>query len=211
MYCLYCKHPYTYELANGQRKCSKCKRKFSPKKIEREKILYKLFINGLTSREAALQTKMHFGTVQKYYHLFRNKLALECDEKYHQNSHKINDYNEYLYLPQSLEPDTHIGKIKHFLTLAYEGKVYNLMMPSVTRLGFDPENRDEQKLLKKYLRYNTISKLSEERSTIRNFWEYFETFILKFKGVSDERFIYYLKEAEWRFNNRGISNNPICS
>lgn len=76
------------------------------------------------------------------------------------------------------------------------------MMPLISRLGLDPTNRDEYKLLEKYLRYHTISKLSAEHSTIRNFWEYFENFILKFKGISDERFIFYLKEAEWRFNRQ---------
>jgi transposase-like protein len=200
MNCIYCEHPYTYELGNKQRKCSKCKRKFSPAKIEREKRLWELFAKKMTAREAALTTHMHFVTVQKYFDRFREKITIACEQRYTQHSHLVTDYDEYLYLPRSLDPQPNIGKVKHFLTLAYEGKVYNLMMPSISRLGLDPNDRDEQKLLEKYLRYHTISKLSKERSTIRNFWEYFETFILKYRGISDERFIYYLKEAEWRFN-----------
>jgi len=74
------------------------------------------------------------------------------------------------------------------------------MMPSISRLGLDPDDRDEQKLLRKYLTYHTISKLSKERNTIRDFWAYFEQFIRKYKGVSDAQFVFYLKEAEWRFN-----------
>ena len=202
MNCIYCDHSYTYILGNSQRKCSRCKRKFSPAKVQREKRLYTLFASGITAREAALQTSMHFVTVQKYYDRFREKITADCEREYTRHSHHVTDYDEYLYLPKSLDPTTNITKVKHFLTLAYEGKVYNLMMPSIARLGLDPDDRDEQKLLQKYLRYHTISKLSTQRSTIRHFWEYFENFIVKYKGVSDERFVYYLKEAEWRFNTR---------
>ena len=200
MKCIYCRHPYTYLLKEEQRKCSKCKRKFSLRKVEREKTLNRLFVEGVTAREASFQTEMHFATVQRYYDTFRNNIALYCDDMYQRNSDKVSAYDEYLYLPKSLDPHENIGKVQHFLTLAYEGRVYNLMMPSISRLGLDPNNRDEQKLLEKYLRYHTISKLSTERSTIRSFWEYFENFIVKFRGISDERFIFYLKEAEWRFS-----------
>jgi len=172
--------------------------------VEREKRLHTLFIEGLTAREASFHTGMHFATVQRYYEAFRNDLALQCDAMYQRNSHKVSDYDEYLYLPKSLDPHKDISKIRHFLTLAYEGKVYNLMMPSVSSLGLDPSNRDEQKLIEKYLRHHSISKISTERSTIRSFWEYFENFIIKFKGISEERFIFYLKEAEWRFNHRSF-------
>jgi len=173
MNCIYCDHLYTYILGNSQRKCSRCKRKFSPAKVQREKRLYTLFASGITA---------------------------DCEREYTRHSHHVTDYDEYIYLPKSLDPTTNITKTKHFLTLAYEGKAYNLMMPSIARLGLDPDDRGEQKLLQKYLRYHTISKLSTQRSTIRHFWEYFEDFIVKYKGVSDERFVYYLKEAEWRFN-----------
>ncbi len=200
MKCIYCGHPYTYLLGNAQRKCNKCKRKFSPAKTARMQILKTCFTDGRTARETALQTGMHFATVQKHYQRFRRELALRCDREYQTYSHLVNDYDEYLYLPKSLDPQTHIGKVKHFLTLACEGRVYNLMMPSIARLGLDLENRDEKKLLEKYLNFRTISKLSTQRSTIRNFWDYFETFICKFKGVSDAQFVFYLKEAEWRFN-----------
>ena len=202
MNCIHCGHPYTYLLKDRQRKCSKCKRKFSPKKVQREQTLHTLFVEEYTAREASMQTGMHFATVQTYYEKFRRDIALYCDQMYQRNGDKVTNYDEYLYLPKSLNPYENIGKARHFLTLAYDGKVYNLMMPSISRLGLDPNNRDEHKLLEKYLRYHTISKLSTKRSTIRNFWEYFENFILRFKGISDERFIFYLKEAEWRFNRQ---------
>jgi transposase-like protein len=42
-----------------------------------------------------------------------------------------------------------------------------------------------------------------------DFGEYFEQFIKKYKGVKDENFIFYLKEAEFRFNKFKIEIKDI--
>lgn len=201
MKCLYCEHPYTYLLKDKQRKCGKCKRKFSPRKIVREQNLLRLFTEGNNARETSKQTGMHFSTVQKYFENFRRTIALNADEQYQRHSHLVTDYDEYLYLPKSLKPNKNISKLQHFLTLSYENKVYNLMMPTVQRYNFNIEDEQEKKLLLKYLRFNKVSKLTKSQNTITKFWDYFESFILQYKGVSDEQFVFYLKEAEWRFNN----------
>ena len=200
MKCIYCENPYTYELGNKQRKCSRCKRKFSPTKLQREQKLRRLFIRGDNVRRASDQTGMHFATVQKYYQKFRKELALEADEQYQQNSHRVTEYDEYLYLPKSLNAQENIDKLQHFLTLSYDGKVYNLMMPDIRRYRLDTDDKQERSLLVKYLNFNKVAKLSGTQNTITEFWDYFETFILQYRGVSGEQFIFYLKEAEWRFN-----------
>jgi len=200
MKCIYCNHPHTYLLKEQQRKCSKCKRKFSLKKLERESILIKHFIKGSTAIEASIESKMHIVTVHKYYEQFRVRLALFADSKYHQYSNEIQEYDEYLYLPKSLKIEDNIHKLQHFLTLNYHNKIYNIMMPSLERYSYNKNTIQEQKLLIKYLQFNKIAKISKTENTITRFWDYFENFILKYKGISDEQFIYYLKEAECRFN-----------
>lgn len=200
MKCIYCKYPYTYLLKDNQRKCGKCKRKFSPKKLAREQELRSLFIDAYNAREASKETGMHFATVQKYYENFRRTIALHADEQYQLYNHSVTDYDEYLYLPKSLKIEENINKLQHFLTLSYENKVYNLMMPTIQHLNLDTHDEKEQKLILKYLRFNKIAKFSKDHNTITQFWEFFEEFILQYKGVSNEQFIFYLKEAEWRFN-----------
>jgi len=37
---------------------------------------------------------------------------------------------------------------------------------------------------------------------IEGFWSYAKERVLKFHGVSRENFVYYLKELEFRYNNR---------
>ncbi|CAA6805335.1 MAG: Transposase [uncultured Sulfurovum sp.] len=204
MKCIYCDHPYTYLLGDDQRKCGNCKRKFSQKKLEREAKLFTHFKNGNTARETALNTKMHFSTVQKYFEKFRRNLALEADTLYRDNAHRVTGYDEYLYLPKSLKIEENIHKLQHFLTLSYDSKVYNLMMPRARAMPLEDDEEKENKLRLKYLKFNKVAKHSTAQSTITNFWDYFEAFILQYKGVSDEQFIFYLKEAEWRFNT--ISN-----
>ncbi|UFH59630.1 transposase [Sulfurovum mangrovi] len=200
MKCIYCDHPYTYLLKDNQRKCGKCKRKFSPQKLAREQKLRSLFIEGYNARETSKKTGMHFATILKYYENFRISIALHADTQYQLHTKNITGYDEYLYLPKSLKIEDNIDKLKHFLTLSYDNKVYNLMMPSLQRFNLDKNDTQEQKLLLKYLRFNKIAKLSKAQNTITQFWEFFEEFILQYKGVSDEQFIFYLKEAEWRFN-----------
>ena len=205
MKCIYCNHPYTYLLSDKQRKCSKCKRKFSPQKIAREKRLETLFVEGVNATEASKRTGMHFATVQKYYEGFRKNLTYYADEMYQYNSHRVTGYDEYLYLPKSLKVENNIHKLQHFLTMSYDNKVYNIMMPRAKRSLLDSEDAQAQKLLLKYLTFNKIAKLTKAQSTITQFWDYFETFICQFKGVSDEQFVFYLKEAEWRFNTDATS------
>ena len=64
------------------------------------------------------------------------------------------------------------------------------------------------KEIKKLLRQSHIIKI-KQNLTIPLFWEYFENFIVKFKGIKDEKFFYYLKEAEFRFNKFKIEVKDI--
>ena len=74
-------------------------------------------------------------------------------------------------------------------------------------MDYDLQLGEPVKMMKKklkYLKFNKVAKLSTAQSTITKFWDYFEVFILQYKGVSDEQFIFYLKEAEWRFNSENL-------
>ncbi len=200
MKCIYCGHPYIYMLKDKQCKCSKCKRKFSPKKVAREEKLLSLFTEEYNARDAAKKTGMHFATIQRYYEKFRRNIALHADKQYQIHSERITGYDEYLYLPKSLKVEENIDKLQHFLTLSYDNKVYNLMMPTIQHYNLNLNDEQDKKLLLKYLRFNKVAKLTKAQNTITEFWAFFEKFILKYKGVSDEQFVFYLKEAEWRFN-----------
>jgi transposase-like protein len=59
--------------------------------------------------------------------------------------------------------------------------------------------------------FNKISKNKKEQTLIHRFLYYFENEILKYKGVSDENFFYYLKEIEFKFNFTKDEQREILS
>jgi transposase-like protein len=52
----------------------------------------------------------------------------------------------------------------------------------------------------KFMMLNKISKTQKRENLITKFWNYFEDSILKYNGINDENFFYYLKEIEFKFN-----------
>ncbi len=201
MKCIYCLHPKTYTLSEGQIKCAKCKRKFSPFKYKRELKIIELFLEGINATKAAKQNDFHFITVKKRYDEIQKKITLYADEQYQKNIHNVSEYDEYLYLPKSIRVfDKNMHKVQNFLTISYNEKVYNILMPNLQKYDYDLNKEKQSKKLSKFLRFNRVAKLQTMPNSIIRFWDFFEDFILKFKGVSDEQFVYYLKEAEFRYN-----------
>jgi transposase-like protein len=66
----------------------------------------------------------------------------------------------------------------------------------------------EYEEIKSMLRQSRIIKI-QTKANLLKFWEYFESFILKFKGVDEKNFFLYLKEAEFRFNGFKIEVKDI--
>ncbi len=188
-------------LNDGQAKCAQCKRKFSPKKYLMEQQIIEAFLQQNSATQTAKKLNLHFNTVKKRYDHLRKAIALYADEKYQENTHLIEEYDEYLYLPKSVKVfDKNMHKVQNFLTLCYQNRVYSLMMPTPQKYDFNLTEAREQKKLSKFLRFHKIAKLHTLQNQITAFWDYFENFITQYKGVSEEQFIYYLKEAEFRFN-----------
>ncbi|MDD5406357.1 MAG: hypothetical protein PHE73_05380 [Sulfurovaceae bacterium] len=127
----------------------------------------------------------------------RRSIAAYADGVYNQHLHLVSEFDEYFYLPKSIRGnhDT-VSKIENFLTLCFEEKIYNIMMPSPMRYT----NVMDETLVGKFLRYHKVAKLQKSVNSITAFWDFFETFISKFRGVSHNEFYYYLKEAEFLFN-----------
>ncbi len=203
MSCIYCNHYILYKLKNGYYKCAKCKRKFSPKKIERKAKILHSFLLGLTPFEIVDKFSFSYVTVVKEIAHIRKVMANICENEF-LNKNKIIEFNEYLYIPKTNKKNINsIYKAKNFLTIDYGEKVYNIMLSNLKIYeSLSPED------IKKMLRQSHIIKI-KNNITIPLFWEYFEEFIVKFKGIKEENFFYYLKEAEFRFNKFKIEVKDI--
>ena len=208
MRCIYCNNP-TYTLKNGYKKCKVCKRKFSPKKLERKAKIKQCFCKDYTINRCAKLLNINYITIKNYYQNFREDILLYQEADFF-NKKEILEYDEYIYIPKTkANKKSAIFDGFNFLTYNYDNKIYNILLPSLTR--FKPklieDNMQEiyYKELEKFLLQGHISNRSGSKF-IKEFWQYFEEFILKFNGINKDNFIYYLKEAEFKFNGGCINN-----
>jgi transposase-like protein len=203
MKCIYCNNQKLYELKTGQLKCSHCKKKFSPKKIQTDLALIECFCNNLSVNAAAQTQKLNYASVQKRYELFRNLVANFLENEY--GNKTVKEYDEYIYLPQSKKKiKENIFDAQNFLTFHYDDKIYNLLMPNLKRYKQQFLDDGAQtayfKEFSKFMMRNKISKTQKRENIITNFWLFFEASLLKYKGVREDNFFYYLKEMEYKFN-----------
>ena len=205
MKCIYCHHDKLYELKNGYLKCSFCKRKFSPFKIERERKLIEFFCKDINALQTSKTLGMSYTTVQKKFFNFRYKLVAYLDKMF-ENKEKVNEYDEYIYLEKSKRKNKrYIFDAKNFLTFDYDdGKIYNMLLPELSRFkdSFLQDNLDEAYYneFSKYLKWHRIAKLKNKENRITKFWDFFEKSIAKHKGIKQNSFFFYLKEIEFKFN-----------
>ena len=192
MSCVYCGHYILYKFKDGNYKCAKCKRKFSPKKLERKAKILKGFLDELNPKEISQKYDISYATVVKEIKNIRIVMAQICEDEFLKKEN-IKEFEEYIYIPKN----KNIKSAQNFLTIDFGGKIYNIMLSSLKNYDFD------EKEIKKMLKQSRIIKIYEKK-LIKNFWEYFEDFIKKYKGVSEENFFYYLKESEFRFNGYKI-------
>jgi transposase-like protein len=201
--CPACLNQKLYSLANGYKKCAVCKKKFSPEKRKRENAIVECFCQNKPANLCAKELGVHYLTVEKRYRLFRQIIARFMQDEFDNKTQTI-AFEEYIYLPRSKR-----GKKEaifdgiNFLTFNYDQKIYNILMPDLTRYKtpFLADGLEEvyYKEFERFLRYGKIQSNSVD-PLIRSFWDYFEEFLLQFKGIKKENFFFYLKEAEFRFN-----------
>ncbi len=202
--CLFCNAPL-YQLSDGRVKCVTCKKRYSPKRMAHMQKVIALFCNNLSAQEATQQLGVSYGALSRHYQQLRSFAANECEVRFESHRQSVSEYDEYLYLERTKRSNPEsIFDAYNFVTFDYGGAVYNLLMPSLSQYK-EQFLRDgiEQvyfRQFSKYMRQNKIIKITSRYNTITEFWDYFETFITRYKGVSERYFPYYLKEAEFKFN-----------
>jgi len=203
MNCPYCNHDIIYTLNTTQKKCAKCLRKFSEKKILFEKKIINLFCEDNTVNHCVKNHKLNYVTVKKKYDRYRQLIASFLEDQYHNK--QVIEYDEYIYLELSKKKiKENIFDAINFMTFNYEDKVYNLLMPTLHKYKnqFLDDGIEESyfKEFSKFMMMNKISKIQKKENIIASFWIFFEESIVKYKGINKENFFYYLKEIEFKFN-----------
>ncbi len=203
MHCPQCKNQILYHLANGYKKCKSCGKKFSPKKLDRQKEILHCFCQNLSILTCSQKTKISYMSIKRFYEKIRKEIAVFLELSY-QKRETIVAYDEYIYIPKSKRSKKEaIFEGFDVLSFDYGGKIYNILMPELSRYkqSFIDDGLHEvyYKELKNFLLFHKISN-TKNPNLITQFWLFFEDFITKFKGIDKENFFYYLKEAEFKFN-----------
>ncbi len=203
--CLYCHHPL-YKLGNGMLKCSHCKKKQSPERINKVMTLISCFTDDETALSVSKRLGLSYVSVHSYYETFRQLSAVLCESQYEAIRHLNCEYEEYYYLEQSKrQKKSAVFDAHNFLSFDYEGHLYNIIMPSLQqyRQHFIEDSLEDvyNSEFIRFKRKSRIIKVTKRYNNIVKFWDYFEHSIVRYKGVSNSAFAYYLKEIEFKFNH----------
>jgi len=202
--CFYCDAP-VYQLADGRVKCRECHRRYAPEKLNRQLALTGLFCRDYTAKEAAGDLGISYVTAINFYQRLRTHLLPLLENDYETARDRVEQYEETLYLDHNKRRDRrHIFDAHNFLTFAYGDRVYNILMPSLERykntLLDDGLHEQYWEEFSRFFIFHRIAKLESRDNTIERFRRYFDNFMKSYRGVRRENFIYYLKEAEFKFN-----------
>ena len=199
-----------------------------------KKILKKFCIE-LTATQASQDLSLNRHTVDRYYQLFRVKIAeyqelqkqkfkgdIEIDESYF-GSRRFGD-------PRGRSTATKIPVIG---LLKRNGRVYTEIIPDASRSAIMPIiakliQRSKSNIYTdrwrsydglvisgyKHQRINHSKEFARNHNHINgieSFWSYVKRKMRKHNGIPKKNFYYYLKEAEFRFNNRNQDLFKILS
>jgi len=195
--------------------------KISPYKIK--KILF-CFSQDLTALQTASFTKLHRNTINRYYRLFRERLARYCESG--------KPFSGEVELDESYFGGKHYkgkrgrgseNKIPVFGILKRNGKVYTQIIPdakakTLLKIVKSKVEEDSTVYTDSYRSYDglVLNGYKHQRinhsnefaigknhiNGIENFWSYCKMRLSKFHGLKSEDFYLHLKECEFRYNNR---------
>jgi transposase len=129
--CPYCRSTL-YVLNDGMLKCSRCRRKTSPRRHAKVLHLIDAFCRGENARECASRLSYSYATVHSHYDTFMQLCAHISEAQYEAVRDKPCEYEEYFYLERSKrgKPNA-VFDAHNFLTFDYEGHLYTIVMPSL--------------------------------------------------------------------------------
>ncbi|WP_345976949.1 transposase [Sulfurimonas sp. HSL3-7] len=211
--CIYCHH-HVYHLNDGMLKCSRCKAKYSPERVNKVVTLIDSFCENENALQASKRLRLSYVSVHRYYEEFRKHSARICEDEYETLRHKPCEYEEYFYLERSKRQRSEaIFDAHNFITFDYEGHLYTIVMPTLKkyRQQFIDDNLEDVYASEfiRFKRKSRLIKVSKHLNKIVRFWDYLEKAILTYKGVSAENFPLYLKEIEFKFNHDAAARKAL--
>lgn len=201
--CIFCSSEKLYTVSPTQYRCVTCKRTFSIQKLQQEAEILDAFLDNTSINKCSQNLKINYNTVKKNYKKFRILIIDYIEKSNSEQKNSFSHYDEYYYLPHTKK-----GNYNYFfdsigiLGMTYEQKIYTLLLlDKFSQLKHLSPDLIDMHYYAKYLKnHNKIILFHTANDIMSKFWEFLDNFMLHFKGVNPKQFIYYLKEAEFKFN-----------
>ena len=222
--CLFCGNYKIYRLKDKRLKCKNCKKYYSIKKLKRDLELLYYFYLEISARRAAKELQLNYKSVHKRFMDFRKLI-------YNYQNNESKKLNGELELDESYFGGKRKGnrgrgannKAIVFGILERKGKVYTVIVPNVSKetLMNEIKNKTKKgsvfytdgwksyKSLHQFGKHNVIrhdkDKFAENHNHINGiegFWSFAKERFHKYHGIRKNNYPFYLKEMEFRFNNR---------
>lgn len=221
--CTHCGSYRTYRLADGRVKCGNCGERYSLNKLCRDLEILHYFALEISANRTAKELGLSYKTVSSRYMFFREKIA-EYEEKTFRKLSGELEIDE-TYFGGKRKGKRGRGAHNKAIVLGVlerNGKVYTTVVPDVSAETLMAEIQAKTEkgsvfytdCFKSYgslQRYGKHSRINHEKAYgrgrthingLEGFWSFAKERFHKYHGINRENYPLYLKEMEFRFNNR---------
>lgn len=197
MKCKNCKNSTFYHIDSNYIKCKNCNKKYSLKKLQKDKEIIKSFCENINANECSKILSVNYRTVKNRYDQLRYKIAKFLEEEYNKTIKDYSDYEEYYYFntKQKQTNKTSLYEGVNVIGFHFNDKVYTLLMPKLPK-----RNQESNEHFQEYLNWRKIHSQNSYKTRLKEFWLFLEESLKKYKGFNEDYFFYYLKECEFKFN-----------
>ncbi len=222
--CIFCNKYGLYKLKDKRVKCKHCQKKYSLQKLRKDlQILYYFYLE-ISARRAANELNLDYGVIHRKFMHFRKCVSNYCNNE-------ARKFKGELELDESYFGGKRRGnrgrgaknKAIVFGILERKGKVYTVIVQDVSAGTLMNEIKNKAKKgsvfytdgfksyvdLKQYGKHNIIrhdkDKFADGKNHINGiegFWSFAKERFHKYHGIDKQNYPFYLKEMEFRFNNR---------
>jgi transposase-like protein len=160
------------------------------------------FIDNNSANECATLLGLNYLTIAKKYQKLRLLLITHSEALYAEQTETFSQYDEYYYLPTCKRGNNkYLFDSIGILGMVYGKRIHTLLLPDqFAHLKNLDENSIEKETYARYLNQHKMAHYKSFDNALTRFWKFLENWMDHFKGVSKENFMYYLKEAEFKFN-----------
>jgi transposase len=222
--CVYCDNNGLYKLRDNRIKCKKCDKKYSIAKLKHQILMLYYFYLELSAKRTSDELELDYGFVHGTFMRFRKSIADYCNTE----AIKLNGEIEIdeSYFGGKRKGNRGRGannKAIVFGILERKNKVYTKIVENVSAETLMNEIKNKTlkgsvfytdgwksyNSLHQFGKHNIIKHHKDEFAKAKNhingiegFWSYAKEKFRKYHGINKTNYPFYLKEMEFRFNNR---------